>query len=407
MCSIEDKIHVKRAAHAARRLTLGFVHQPLPEGTFRLSEVAPYGATIPKWHARYLGLASMTKQGLMPRKFPAQDSLRDDERPIAGGSPPALERPSIAERHRVSTMASSALSRKTYDTSEFLANSLFANLLQVVFLEVNPFAKETLFGATRFACLVSNCCQLNAAYVIGDLKQIIRCGRGVAINDGLLRNRFFNRTVNCTLNHSLPIVVIDFDDIERLKEFEAVAYRSANVAMHFACQIIGAPNLSFLVCECQISEIGLFGKDAECRESFFAYLEIHRVERCMPSGDGREMERFRVEPGVPHALLILANACCDVVFLIMKNQGDQIVFRAGADVSRFVNKDGKLPHLNSSCRKIKNAGGNPRLLRQAFLLESRLRILRTGKGKSAHFIPQARVFFQDVIITNTCSIHNL
>lgn len=101
-------MHAKRAAHTAWRLTPGFAHRPLLRGASQRLKGACRGMVAPKWHAKCLGLVSMTKQSLMPKANlqllkidlfgnPEAVSVPNSIRFVlsknknAGGNPPALD----------------------------------------------------------------------------------------------------------------------------------------------------------------------------------------------------------------------------------------------------------------------------------------------------------------------------
>lgn len=343
MAKAFQTIHVKRAAHAARRLTLGLVHQPLLGGSPQLLEVAPYGTTIPKRHARYLGLAFTMKQGLMSAIIP----------PTLVGSP-----------FRVC--------QKPYITSGVywnLADSFFANFLQVVFLKVNPFAEEAFFGIACCMRLMPNRCQLNAAYVIGDLGQVMRRRRDVAINDGLFGNRAFDCAVNRACDYFLAVVVVKLNGVERLEEFEIVAYCQINISPYLVFKGLLGRELALHVSKCSIFEVNFLSKDSKRSEELSSGSIFHQRIPVMSSYDGREVKCTLRKPGVSDGLLVSFNILIDIDSLIMENEGDQIAFGFRSNIAGLVDEDREFVHCEPFCRNKKMPGDSPRLLRQPSIAE--------------------------------------
>lgn len=353
MAKAFQTIHVKRAAHAARRLTLGLVHQPLLGGSPQLLEVAPYGTTIPKRHARYLGLAFTMKQGLMSAIIS----------PTLVGSP-----------FRVC--------QKPYITSGVywnLADSFFANFLQVVFLKVNPFAEEAFFGIACCMRLMPNRCQLNAAYVIGDLGQVMRRRRDVAINDGLFGNRAFDCAVNRACDYFLAVVVVNLNGVERLEEFEIVAYCQINISTYLVFKGLLGRELALHVSKCSIFEVNFLSKDSKRSEELSSGSIFHQRIPVMSSYDGREVKCTLRKPGVSDGLLVSFNILIDIDSLIMEDEGDQIAFGFRSNIAGLVDEDREFVHCEPFCRNKKMPGDSPRLLRQPSIAERYL-VYNTGQG---------------------------
>lgn len=151
-----------------------------------------------------------------------------------------------------------------------LADSFSANLLQIVFLEVNPFAEETFFGIACCMRLISDRCQFNAAYVIGDLGQVIRCRRDVAVDDGFFGNRVLDCAVNRAFDYFLAVVVVNLNGVERLEEFEIVAYCQIDISTYFVFKGLLGRELAFQVSKCSIFEVNFLSKDSKCSEVHIA-----------------------------------------------------------------------------------------------------------------------------------------
>ena len=61
-------------------------------------------------------------------------------------------------------------------------------------------------------------------------------------------------SVNGCADDALAVIVIDFDDVEFLKEHKVVSYEPFDVALHFGLQVGGVEKSSFFIGETRVLE---------------------------------------------------------------------------------------------------------------------------------------------------------
>lgn len=338
------KNHAKRAVHAARRLTLGPVHQPLSEDIPQYLEVVRCGMTTPEWYARCLDLASMTKRGLESRKLPV------------------LDQRTIVECWLVFTIVGNALLRKPNGSVDVLFDSLLSNSTKMVLLEVTISAKEDSLGVSLFGFLVFNCGQLEFAYVIGNLLKPEIFGTAIPINNDLSTQCMFECHMQCGPHGFLPIVVVKLNGVVCLEHAKPFRKKNDKVLPHFAEHCGVGAELISLVRECEVLDGAFKREGAETCQGSHPRLNRHVSVSVVSSHEGIHMQRDIWEVAIPENLLVLSNLLLDGYGLLMKNESDEVMSGVLASVvAGFVNENGKLLH-GAASPKTRNAGGIPRPL---------------------------------------------
>ena len=301
------------------------------------------------------------------------------------------------KRPRYLEACSDELTKKTYITKQakLLVKALSSNLLHVVSLEVNPFAKKAFFGSTCLAVLVSERGQFKTAYIVGNLKQMVG-GRGcIAVNDGFFGDALVNCRVNRAAYDLLTIVVIDFYSIERLKECQMVVDERAKVTLHLFFQSIGVNDFSFYINESGVTIFRLFRKNAESCKSLFTSLESFVFVWFVAPDYWGEVEGSWRESGAADGLTVSKNTGIDADRLIVEDEREQVIIRTGTSASRFVNEYREFLFHEGSYRN-KNAGGNPPATSTALLAERYLVYTTTQGVLSSHNYTRTHVLKHQV-----------
>lgn len=338
------KNHAKRAVHAARRLTLGPVRQPLSEDIPQHLEVVRCGMTTPKWYARCLDLASMTKQGLESRKRPV------------------LDQRTIVERWLVFAIVGNALLRKPNGSVKTLLDSLLSNPTKMVLLEVAISAKEDFLGVSLFGFLVFNCGQLEFTYVIGDLLKPEVFRAAIPVNNDLGTQCMLECHMQCSPHGFLPIVVVKLNGIKCLEHVKPFRKEGDEVLLHFAEHCGVGTELVSLVREREVLDGAFKREGAEACQESHPRLDGHVPISVVSSHEGIHVQRDIWKVAIPKNLLVPSNILLDGYGLPMENEGDEVVFGVLASVvTGFINENGKLLH-GAVSPKTRNAGGIPRPL---------------------------------------------
>lgn len=340
----KEENYVKRRAACAARLTSGTVHQPLLGDSPQHLEAAPCGMTTPEWHARCLGLAFMTKRDLGPGKLSI------------------LEEHSIAERWLFFTIVGNILLRKTNGSVRSLVNSLLSNPTKMVLLEVAISAKEDFLGVSLLGFLVFNCGQLKFAYVIGNLLKPEVFGTAIPINNDLSTQCMFECHMQRGSHGFLPIVVVKLNGVVCLEHAKPFRKKNDKVLSHFAEHCGVGAELVSLVREREVLDGAFKREGAETRQESHPRLNRHVSVSVVSSHEGIHMQWDIWKVAIPENLLVQNNLLLDRYGLLMKNEGDEVMFGVLASVvAGFVNENGKLLH-GAASPKTRNAGGIPRPL---------------------------------------------
>ena len=338
---LDQKTRVKRVAHAARRLTPGSARQPFLGLILQYLEAAPCGMTVPKWHAGCLDLASMAKQGLMPK-----------------------EAPRLFRRSFQGIVCS--LHVMNYQQRK-LAKSFLAKFFQPVFLKGNVIAEETSFAAALFVSFVSNRCQFNAADIVGHLKEPVGFGRCVFMDNCVFGERFFKRGMYGVSYDFLPVVVIDFDAVVLLEEPKIVLEEQPQVLFHSARKVVSARIFAFSESECFVSNGAFFGKNAESCQKALPFADWTQGVLVVSTQNRSEVERRIGKPRFGKRFVEMQDVARDIVVLVVKDKRQQIELGSWANIAGFIDEDRQLAHEKTSINK--NAGGNPPALGQPSIAE--------------------------------------
>lgn len=334
-------ISVNCAAYAARRLTLGLVRRPLLGGFPQHLEVAPCGTTMHTWHARYLGLASMTKQGLMPRDTPRL--LRQ-----------------AFQRKVCNSYTMNHLWRK-------LVKPLFAKFLQPVLLQRNAIAEETSFAAALLVPFVANRRQLKAADIVGHLKEPVGFGCCVFIGNCVFGERLFERGMYGISYDFLSVVVIDFDAVVLLEELKIVLEKKLQVLFHPARKVDSARVFAFSESERFILNGAFLGENAESCQKALSFADCAHGILVVSTQNRSEVERRIGKSRFGKRFAEMRDVARDVVALVVENKCQQVELGSWANIAGFIDEYRQLAHEKTSINK--NAGGNPPALGQPSIAE--------------------------------------
>ena len=348
---LPEENHFNRAAHTVRRLTLGSVHQPLPTPIPRHLEAASCGMTTLKRHARTLDLASMAKQGLMPKEAPR----------LFRGSFQGKVCSLYAVDYR----------------QQNLAKSFLAKFLQPVFLQGDVIAEETSFAAALFVSFVSNRCQFNAADIVGHLKEPVGFGRCVFIDNCVFRKRLFKGGMYGVSYDFLAVVVIDFDAVVLLEEPKIVLEEQLQVLSHSARKADGTRVFAFSESERFVLNGAFFGKNAESCQEALSFADWTQGVLVVSTQNRSEVERRIGKPRFGKRFVEMQDVARDIVVLVVKDKRQQIELGSWANIAGFIDEDRQLAHEKTSINK--NAGGNPPALGQPSIAERWLSYT-TGRG---------------------------
>lgn len=356
----------------------------------RQSKAAPCEPVTPKLHARNLtpdpagwrtnavDCVTQTSRG--------SDGLNFKD---AGGNPPALGRPSIRRVRFVHARMHTSL-LKHFPT----------DLPEVILLESAPAAKEFKIGLGLLASIKLNSRKLDAAYVIGGLRQQIVPWRCVFENSCFASDRALDGRVHCLSDDALTPVVIDLYLIESLQVSEMGSEVLHDIALDMLCKPAWRGcNPSLLIAEARIGNGQLVEHHRKRNEQLQAAGDVFPFVAIVAVQKRTEMKGNLILTEFPEHSVVPGYGLIELKALIMKDQNDYVVLGDTAGISRLVDKNGKIPHRRSPL-KAKTPGGNPPALGGPSIRG--IHPFYTTKRNVDSILPKVEHMFY-IIDTNICS----
>lgn len=307
----------------------------------------------------------------------------------AEGNPPTLGGPSIRKiRFVQAAMRSSLLKQFT------------ANLPEVILLESAPAAKEFKIGLGLLASIKLNSRKLDAAYVIGRLRQQIVPWRCIFENDCLASNRALDGRVHCLSDDTLTPVVVNLYLIESLQVREMGSEVVHDIALDMLCKPAWRGcNPSLLIAEARIGNGQLVEHHRKRNEQLQAVGDVFPFVAIVAVQKRTEMKGDLILTEFPEHSVVPGYGLIELKALIMKDQNDYVVLGDTAGISRLVDKNGKIPHRRSPL-KAKTPGGNPPALGGPSIRG--IHPFYTTKRNVDSILPKVEHMFY-IIDTNICS----
>lgn len=306
-----------------------------------------------------------------------------------GGDPSTLGRPSIQKIRFVrARMCSSLL--KHFST----------NFPEVILLESAPAAKEFKIGLGLLASIKLNSRKLDAAYVIGGLRQQIVPWRCVFENSCLASNRALDGRVHCLSDNTLTPVVINLYLIESLQVREMGSEVLHDIALDMLCKPAWRGcDPSLFIAEARIGNGQLVEHHRKRNEQLQAAGDVFPFVAIVAVQKRTEMKGNLILTEFPEHSVVPGYGLIELKALIMKDQNDYVVLGNTAGISRLVDKNGKIPHRRSPL-KAKTPGGNPPALGGPSIRG--IRPFYTTNRNVDSILPKVEHMFY-IIDTNICS----
>ena len=288
------------------------------------------------------------------------------------GNPPALDESPYSEIHDVRgnppTLDSPLLrgDQFSYTTDEDLvggprrSQELLANFSQVVSREVPLVPKESVISWIVGMLFIPKGCEFDSAHVICDLGKVVVAWQGLSIDGGTLGQARAYRSMHRMRNNPLSVVVVHLYLVKLLKEGKVLLEESDEILFNRLSKGVYAATFALPIAQREVVERHLLNQDVESDQIAFARFNVEVFVLLVSTKDRGEMESLFWKAGVAQRLPVFDDSFGDVRRLVVEYEGDQIVLGAVADVSRFINEDGKLTH-QAAPSVIKMPRDTPRL----------------------------------------------
>lgn len=312
-----------------------------------------------------------------------------------GGNPPTLDGPLLRGDHFFYTTAE--------DLMEGLHRSqeLLSNFSQVVPREVSLVSKESLISWIVDMPFIAKGCEFDPAHVICDLGKVVVTRQGFSVDGCTLGQTRAYRSMYRVGNYPLSVVVVHLYPVKLLKEGQVLLEESDEFLFDRLGKGIYACMLALSIAQCEVAEGHLLNQDVESNQIAFARFNVEVFVLLVSAKDGSKMECRFWKAGVAQSLPEFEDAFGNVHRLVVEYEGDQIVFRAVADVARLINEDRELSH-QAAPSEIKMPRDTPRLRDSPPCVESHLSYTTSRNADSIVCKPEHKFVTID---TNICSTY--
>ena len=272
---------------------------------------------------------------------------------------------------------------------------------QVVLLKIAPLAEETPVSWGFFVALVLQSGELNATREVCDLEHPVFSWMCFPVHHRTLEEGVLKRRVKDASDEGLSVIVVDLDEIEFDELIEIVKQELGQVALHGANELIRRLESILSVSKDVITKRHMLRERTEGHEELGAPRRIEVPVLLVCPEKRVEVEGDVWEVSVRERLLIQIDRAGEIVALVMKDQGEQVVLGFSTEVAGLIYKDGELIHETSPL-DTKSAGGNPPALDSPLLRDDHLSYTTSRSAESIVCEPEHKFA---IIEANTCSTY--
>ena len=256
-----------------------------------------------------------------------------------------------------------------------------SELSQVVLSKVTPLAEKASIGRGFFVALVLQSDEFDAANEVCNLEHPVFSWMRFPVHHRTLKEGVLERCVKDAGYEGLPVVVVDLDKVKLSELVEVVKQELGQITLHGTnervCRLVSV----LPVREDVIAEWSVLCERTEGHEELGA---LRRIE--VPVLFVRPEERIEVEGDVwetstRERLFVQIDRVGEIVALVMKDQGEQVVPGFSSEVAGLIYKDGELLHEISPL-DTKSAGGNPPALDSPLLRGDRFSYTTSRSAES-------------------------
>ena len=233
-----------------------------------------------------------------------------------------------------------------------------SELPQVVLLKVTPLAEEASIGRGFFVAFVLKSGEFDATGEVCNLEHPVFSWMRFPVHHRTLKEGVLERCVKNAGDKGLSVVVINLDEVKLCELVEVVKQELGQIALHGTNERIHRPVSVFPVREDVVTERRVLRERAEGHEKL-GTLRCIKVTVLLVCPEKRvEVKGGVWETPARERLFVQTDRVGEIVALVMKDQGEQVVPGFSSEVAGLIYKDGELLHKTSPL-DTKSAGGNP------------------------------------------------
>lgn len=282
-----------------------------------------------------------------------------------------------------------------------LLQNMPPELSQVVLLEVTPLTKKAPIGRSLLVALVLQSDELDATGEVCNLEHPVFSWMCFPVHHRTLEEGVLKRRVKDASDEGLSVIVVDLDEIEFDELIEIVKQELGQVTLHGANELIRRLESILSIDKGVVAERSMLRERTEGHEELGAQRRIEVPVLLVCPEKRVEVEGDVWEVSVRERLLVQIDRAGEIVALVMKDQGEQVVFGFSSEVAGLIYKDGELLHETSPL-DTKSAGGNPPALDSPLLRGDHLSYTTSQSSESIVYKPEHKFV---TIVANTCSTY--
>ena len=234
-------------------------------------------------------------------------------------------------------------------------------LSQVVLLKVTPLTEEAFIGQGFFVTFILQSGEFDTASKVCHLEHPILGWSRIPIYDGIPKEGVLKCHVKDTSDEGLAVIVVDLGEIEFGELIEVIKQELGQVTLHGANELIRRLESILSIDKGVVAERSMLRERTKGHEELGAQRRIEVPVLLVCPEKRVEVEGDVWETSARERLLVQIDRVGEIVALVMKDQGEQVVLGFSSEVAGFIYKDGELLHETSPL-DTKSAGGTPRPL---------------------------------------------
>lgn len=282
-----------------------------------------------------------------------------------------------------------------------LLQSVAPKFSQVVLLKIAPLAEETSIGRGFFVVFILQDGEFDTASEVRHLEHPILGWSRIPIYDGIPEEGVLKRCVKNAGDEGLAVIVVDLDEFEFGELIEVVKQELGQVALHGTDELIRRLESILSIGKDVVAERRVLRERAEGHEELETLRCIEVTVFLVCPEERVEVEGDIWETPARERLFVQINRVGEVVALVMKDQGDQVVLGFSPEVAGLIYKDGELLHETPPL-DTKSAGGNPPALDSPLLRGDHPSYTTSRSAESIVCEPEHKFV---TIEANTCSTY--
>lgn len=343
--------------------------------------------------------------GICSRKMPKNTPRRRDSPPCVESCLPYTTIENVSIVLSLGCVTRSVIKRRSLAVGAPCERSqlqdVTSELPQVVLLKVTPLAEEASIGRGFFVALVLKSGEFDATGEVCNLEHPIFSRTCFPIHHRTLEEDILECCVKNPGNEGLSVVVVNLDEVKLSELVEVVKEELGQITLHGMYERVSRLVSILTVRENVVAKRSVLRERAEGHEELRALRRVKVLVSLVCPEEWVEVEGDVWETTARERLLVQTDRVGEIVTLVMKDQGEQVVLGFSPEIAGLIYKDGELLHETPPL-DTKSAGGNPPALDSPLLRGDHFTYTTSRSAESIVCEPEHKFVTIDA---NTCSTY--